>query len=110
MITGKPSIESASEAVRLGAYDYLTKPVEKDALLKIAEQAIKYKTILDEKDRIETEKEKYRSDLETIFASVQEGIVTVDSQMQVMKANKAFERICGPISHEASSRWIHRCR
>jgi DNA-binding NtrC family response regulator len=52
MITGKPSIESASEAVRLGAYDYLIKPVEKDALLKIAEQAIKYKTILDEKDRI----------------------------------------------------------
>jgi PAS domain S-box-containing protein len=100
MITGKPSIESASEAVRLGAYDYLIKPVEKAALLKVAEQAIKYKTILDEKDRIEAEKENYRSDLETIFASVQEGIVTVDSQMQVMKANKAFERICGPISHE----------
>ncbi len=100
MITGKPSIESASEAVRLGAYDYLIKPVEKDALLKIAEQAIKYKAVLDEKDRIEVEKEKYRSDLETIFTSVQEGIVTVDSQMQVMKANKAFERICGPNSHE----------
>ena len=100
MITGKPSIESASEAVRLGAYDYLVKPVEKGALLKIAEQAIKYKTLLDEKDRIEAEKEKYRSDLETIFASVQEGIVTVDSRMQVMKVNKAFERICGSIDQE----------
>ena len=104
MITGKPSIESASEAVRLGAYDYLTKPVEKDALLKVAEQAIKYKTILDEKDRIENEKEKYRSDLETIFASVQEGIVTVDSKMQVMKVNKAFERICGPIPCEITGK------
>jgi PAS domain S-box-containing protein len=100
MITGKPSIESASEAVRLGAYDYLVKPVEKGALLKIAEQAIKYKTLLDEKDRIEAEKEKYRSDLDTIFASVQEGIVTVDSRMQVMKVNKAFERICGSIDQE----------
>ncbi len=100
MITGKPSIETASEAVRLGAYDYLTKPVEKTALLRVTGLALKYKAVLNEKDRIESEKDKYRSDLETIFSSVQEGIVTVDSQMQVMKANKAFERICGPISHE----------
>lgn len=104
VITGKPSIETASEAVRLGAYDYLVKPVEKDALLKVAKQALKYKAILEEKDLLEAEKEKYRSDLETIFASVQEGIVTVDSRMRVMKANKAFERICGPIPPEIIGR------
>lgn len=104
MITGKPSIETASEAVRLGAYDYLVKPVEKDALLRVAEQALKYKYILDEKDRIEAEKEKYRSDLETIFASVQEGVVTVDSRMQIMKVNKAFERICNPLPHDIIGR------
>ncbi len=100
MITGKPSIESAAEAVRLGAYDYLTKPVEKDGLLRVVGQALRYKAILDEKDRIEAEKEKYRSDLEIIFGSVQEGIVTVDSQMRVMKVNKAFERICNPVPHK----------
>ena len=97
MITGKPSIESAAEAVRLGAYDYLTKPVKKDDLLRVVGQALKYKTVLDEKDRIETEKEKYRSELEIIFRSVQEGIITVDPQMRIMAANKAFERICGPV-------------
>jgi PAS domain S-box-containing protein len=100
MITGKPSIESAAEAVRLGAYDYLTKPVKKDDLLRVVGQALKYKTILDEKDRIEAEKEKYRSELEIIFKSVQEGIITVDPQMRVMAANKAFERICGPVPKE----------
>jgi PAS domain S-box-containing protein len=104
MITGKPSIESAAEAVRLGAYDYLTKPVEKEALLRIAGQALRYKAILDERDQIEDEKEKLRSDLEAIFSSVQEGIVTVDSRMRVMKANKAFERICGPIRQEIVGR------
>ena len=107
MITGKPSIETASEAVRLGAYDYLTKPVEKTALLRVTGLALKYKAVLNEKDRIESEKDKYRSDLETIFSSVQEGIVTVDSQMQVMKANKAFERICGPISHKISGKFFN---
>jgi PAS domain S-box-containing protein len=86
--------------VRLGAYDYLTKPVEKDGLLRVTRQALRYRTILEEKDRIEAEKEKYRSDLETIFAGVQEGIVTVDSQMRVMKANNSFERICDPVSRD----------
>ena len=104
MITGRPSIESAAEAVRLGAYDYLTKPVQKEALLRIAGQALRYKAILDERDQIEDEKEKFRSDLEAIFSSVQEGIVTVDSRMRVMKANKAFERICGPILQEIVGR------
>ncbi len=104
MITGKPSVETASEAVRLGAYDYLPKPVEKEDLLKVAKQALRYKAILDEKERAENEKEQYRSDLETIFASVQEGIVTVDSQMRIMKTNKAFERICGMTQQEIIGR------
>lgn len=95
MITGQPSIETASEAVRLGAYDYLSKPVEKSALLKITNQALKFKAMIDARDLMEAEKEKYRSDLETIFRSVQEGIVTVDSNMKVTKVNRAFEHICG---------------
>ena len=40
IITGYPHVETASEAVRLGAFDYLAKPVEKEALLKIARLAI----------------------------------------------------------------------
>jgi hypothetical protein len=40
IITGYPQVETASEAVRLGAFDYLAKPVEKEALLKIARLAI----------------------------------------------------------------------
>ncbi len=36
LITGFPSVESAAEAVRLGGYDYLCKPVERDVLLHLA--------------------------------------------------------------------------
>ncbi len=35
LFTGNPNIESASEAVRLGTYDYIPKPVTKDTLLHI---------------------------------------------------------------------------
>ena len=33
MFTGVPDINTASDAVRLGAFDYLPKPVHKDVLL-----------------------------------------------------------------------------
>ncbi len=35
LLTGYPNMEFASEAVRLGAYDYIPKPLTKDTLLHI---------------------------------------------------------------------------
>jgi DNA-binding NtrC family response regulator len=40
IITGYPSIDSAKEAVRLGAYDYLAKPVGPPDVIKAAHGAI----------------------------------------------------------------------
>ena len=41
MITGYPTVETAAEAVRLGAFDYIPKPVDKEALLKTARIALR---------------------------------------------------------------------
>jgi DNA-binding NtrC family response regulator len=43
VITGYPSIESAKQAVRLGAFDYLAKPVEPNDVVKAANDAITQK-------------------------------------------------------------------
>jgi DNA-binding NtrC family response regulator len=43
MITGFPAIESAKEAVALGAYDYLTKPVGPDDVINAAHGAMTHK-------------------------------------------------------------------
>jgi DNA-binding NtrC family response regulator len=43
IITGYPSIESAKEAVRLGAYDYLAKPVGPDDVINAANNAMRQK-------------------------------------------------------------------
>ena len=40
VITGYASIETAKEAVRLGAYDYLAKPVAPDAVIRVAQGAV----------------------------------------------------------------------
>jgi len=39
LITGAPSVDSASEALRLGALDYIVKPVRQDTLLRTAAMA-----------------------------------------------------------------------
>ncbi|MDH3596019.1 MAG: response regulator [Rhodospirillales bacterium] len=43
IITGYPSIETAKEAVRLGAYNYLAKPVSPDEIVEVANGALMQK-------------------------------------------------------------------
>ncbi|MBU2550404.1 MAG: sigma 54-interacting transcriptional regulator [Proteobacteria bacterium] len=104
MITGMPDIETASDAVRLGAFDYLPKPVRRATLLRIVSQALRHKTVLDEKNRIEAERERFRTHLEAIFRSVEEGIVSVNNETEVIEINQAALDICGLTREESIGR------
>ena len=95
MITGYPNIETASEALRLGAFDYLAKPIRRDTLLHTAALALNHKSALDQKALAETKEESYRRHLEAIFRSVTDAIVTVDRDMRVTGANEATRSVCG---------------
>ena len=95
MITGNPTLDNATDALRLGAFDFLIKPVRKDDLLRAASLAISYKALIDEKELVTREKEKYRTNLEAIFQSVNDAIITVDENMQLIDANRHIETICG---------------
>jgi len=64
MMTGGPTIETVSEALRLGAFDYLTKPVTKEAIVKTVTNAAKTKFLIDEKMRLEEDNRRYQEDLE----------------------------------------------
>jgi PAS domain S-box-containing protein len=88
MITGYPNINTASEAVRLGAFDYISKPVKPDTLLHTANLALRHKALQDENER-------FRSNLEAVFRSVKDGIITIDQNETIMEINQAAERICG---------------
>ena len=43
VVTGYPSLETAKEALRLGAYDYLCKPVEPDKVIDTTHSAVRQK-------------------------------------------------------------------
>ncbi|MCP5522970.1 MAG: response regulator [Verrucomicrobiales bacterium] len=64
MMTGAPTIETASEAVRAGAADYLTKPVNKEGILRSVGRAAQVKRLEDESRRLQRENESYRLELE----------------------------------------------
>lgn len=97
MITGYPNVETASEAVRLGAFDYLSKPVLYDTIIHVTATALKHKQLIDER-------EAYRAKLESIFRSVRDAIVTVDREMTVIECNDAVAGVCGYSRQEALGR------
>ncbi len=88
MVTGYPNIDTASDSVRLGAFDYLSKPVRQDTLLHTTRLALQHKALQDENER-------YRLNLEAIFRSVKDAIITVGKDLEVLEVNEAAELICG---------------
>ena len=89
MVTGYPNINTATEAVRLGAFDYLSKPVKKNDLLRTARMALQQHALQQEKKKLEHETNRYRTYLETIFSSVRDCIITIDSELQIIEMNRS---------------------
>ena len=87
MITGAPSLDTATESLRIGAFDYIVKPIRQDFLMRSVNIALKHKAV-------KVESELCRLNFEAIFRSVNDGIITVDENMEVVEINAAAESIC----------------
>jgi PAS domain S-box-containing protein len=87
MITGDPGVETATDSIRLGAFDYIPKPVNQESLLGLTRTALKYKALHEEKER-------YRTNLEAIFRSVRDAIITVDKESVLIELNEAAMTLC----------------
>ncbi len=88
IITGDPGVETAADSIRLGAFDYIPKPINQESLLHATRTALKYKAVNEEKER-------YRTNLEAIFRSVTDAIITVDKESVVIEINEAAITMCG---------------
>ncbi len=98
MVTGYPNVDTASDALRFGAFDYIQKPVEKEQLLKTTRLALQQYQLELEKQRVEEEKEQYRFYLDTLFRSVSDSIMTIDGSLNIVKMNQAARSFFGPIN------------
>jgi PAS domain S-box-containing protein len=99
IIAGRVDMVTAGEAVRLGAFDYVPKPVTKTMLLRIADHALRHKHAVDAR-------ETYRRTLEATFKCVNEAIIAIDSRMIILTVNDAVEKFLQKSSQDIVGRLL----
>lgn len=102
IITGYATVETAIEAMKQGAYDFIAKPFEPDHLRIVVNRAIEKIRLTFEAENLELERKRTLSDLgteksriRTIIESIPNGIVVTNSKGHVALVNPAFFRHIG---------------
>ncbi len=68
MVTGAPSLDTAQESIKAGAYDYITKPIEREILINTVKRALEKKRLNDQIKEYQRSLElKVREQTKTIF-------------------------------------------
>lgn len=88
IMTGEPTVDTAIDAVKCGANDYLIKPINKEALLKAVRHAAQVKLLYDQKVYLEKQNALYQINLEKILKertkalqNAMQGIITLLSSV-----------------------------
>lgn len=82
VFTGKGSIDSAVEAMKAGAFDYIQKPISKDIIQVVLKKAVEYRTMKEENIQLKQQfKKKYQLDRAVYKSAVMEAVAR-----RVMKA------------------------
>lgn len=104
MITGYASVESAVQALREGAWDYLKKPFEYADLIKTVKNALNQRRLIRENkevlDRLEVSESRYRY----MVNNSPDLIYTLDSDGCFTYTNDKFESILGYRKDELSGK------
>lgn len=87
MLTGIRTVETAVEAMKLGAYDFLTKPLNHEVLLKTLKKGLEHARL---KGALAGSEEKYR----LLSEAAWEGVALHESGM-VIEANRPFLELFG---------------
>ncbi|MFZ4579049.1 MAG: HD domain-containing phosphohydrolase [Myxococcota bacterium] len=68
LITGEPTIETATDALRLGAFDYLSKPLKKGPMCRVVEKAGNEKKMRQQLETLHEENRRHREELQLLVA------------------------------------------
>jgi len=97
VITGYATVQTATEAMKQGAYDFIPKPFDPDQLRMIIGRAHEKIRLTREAEKLENERTKTLLDLHTeksrihtIIESLPNGVVVTNVQGQVVLMNPAF--------------------
>ncbi|MBW2058207.1 MAG: response regulator [Deltaproteobacteria bacterium] len=100
VITGYATVETAIEAMKQGAYDFIPKPFEPDQLRIVVNRALEKFRLTREAEKLEEERRRTLSDLDTeksrlhtILQSLPDGVVVTNARGQVVLMNPAFRQL-----------------
>ena len=112
IVTAYASIESAVEALRKGAYDYITKPFANDHLKAVVRKALEYKAAFRENRFLRRElREKYRFEsiigncdaMEQVFR-VMEKVARTDASVLIIGESGTGKELVSRAIHFSSER------
>jgi signal transduction histidine kinase len=100
IITGEPNLSVIPEIVRGGAYDFLSKPVVKDVLLKAVGRAAEKKRLSDEKRQLELELKQRAEELEQRVVERTAELIEVHDRLTHNEKVAALGRVAAQVAHE----------
>lgn len=102
VITGFATVETAIEAMKQGAYDFIAKPFEPEQLRLVVKRAAEKLQLTREAQSLERERNRTLADLNTeksrirtVLESLPDGVGVINAQGQVVLMNPAFLRHLG---------------
>lgn len=107
LMTGEPSVETAAEAVRTGAFDYLSKSVTKEAVLRVVGSAARLKEMDDERERLAVANRQHQERLEELvkertreLSQALETLQRAQAQMVQEERLSALGQMASGIAHD----------
>lgn len=100
VITAYATLETAIEATRQGAYDFLAKPFSPDELIRVVNKALERVRLIRERNRLQAEREwrmlelaTEKSRLRHIINSMTDGVLVCNAEQQLVLFNPAALRV-----------------
>jgi signal transduction histidine kinase len=100
VITGYATVETAIEAMKLGAYDFISKPFEPDQLRIVVNRAWEKIRLTQQAEKLEEDRRRTLSDLDTeksrlhtIMEYLPNGVMVTNTKGQVVLMNQAFKQL-----------------